>query len=100
MHPVITETCCCFCIKNDDDLQSTKLQSVVLLQILKLLHCLLVMVSDLELKSYTLESCKIIYSLIDDNSKFKTDILIIILYIKEYICNPLYLLLLLEINYN
>jgi len=101
MHPVITEICCCFCIKNDDDLQSTKLQSVVLLQILMLLHCLLVMVSDLELKSYTLESCKIIYSLIDDNSKFKIDvILIIILYIKEYICSPLYLLLLLEINYN
>lgn len=66
-----------------------------------LLHCLLVMVSDLELKSYTLESCKISYSLIDDSSKFKTDvILIIILYIKEYICSPLCLLSLLEINYN
>lgn len=84
MHPVITEICCCFCIKNDDDLQSRKLQSVVAVRTLLLLHCLLVMVSDLKLKSYTLESCKIIYSLIDDNSKFETDaILIIILYIKN-----------------
>lgn len=100
MHPVITEICCCFCIKNDDDLQSTKLQSVVLLQILMLLHCLLVMVSDLELKSYRLESCKIIYSLIDNNSKFKMDtIFIIIMCIQEYICSPLYLLLL-EMNHN
>lgn len=66
-----------------------------------LLHCLLVMVSDLELKSYTLESCKISYSLIDYNSKFKKDfILVIILYIKEYTCSPLYLLLLLEIKFS
>lgn len=50
MHPVITEICCCFCIKNDDDLQSTKLQSMVLVKTLMLLHCLLVMVSDLKLK--------------------------------------------------
>lgn len=58
------------------------------------------MVSDLELKSYRLESCKIIYSLIDNNSNFKMDIiLIIIVYIPEYICSPLYLLLL-EINYS
>lgn len=70
MHPVITEICCCFCIKNDDGLQSKKLQSVVFLQILLLLLSLLVVVSDLELKSYKLESCKISYSLIDDNSKF------------------------------
>lgn len=60
MHPVITEICCCFCIKNDDDLQSTKLQSVVLVKILMLLHCLLVMVSDLKLKSYMLEGSTII----------------------------------------
>lgn len=60
MHPVITEICCCFCIKNDDDLQSTKLQSVVLVKILMLLLCLLVMVSDLKLKSYMLEGSTII----------------------------------------
>lgn len=42
------------------------------------------MVSDLRLKSY-IRGCKIIYFLID-NSKFETDVrLIIILYIKEWV---------------
>lgn len=82
MHPVITEICCCLCIKNDDDLCPVKLWSVALCRVVSLLSCLLVMVSDLRLKSY-IRGCKIIYFLID-NSKFETDVrLIIILYIKE-----------------
>jgi hypothetical protein len=63
---------------NDDDLCSVKLWSVTLFRLFLLLSCLLVMVSDLKLKSYNIiEGCKIIYSVID-NSKFETDVRLII----------------------